>query len=161
MVDFPNSFEIRSAARTHSLIAPSHHARAHWVNSIHEAIDNVASRPTSAHPYDKAYDGRAPLSASAHENGPIWIPDHKAAQCMLCLVTFRFWRRRHHCRKCGKVVCHDCSTHFEPQGVDPTPVRTCDECKHINPERLRQRRSRSDSGAHASQRKRVYSVILE
>lgn len=43
-------------------------------------------------------------------NAPIWIPDSKADKCMNCSEEFAIFRRKHHCRACGKVVCHDCST---------------------------------------------------
>jgi hypothetical protein len=28
---------------------------------------------------------------------------------MLCRAEFGFWIRRHHCRRCGAVVCDSCS----------------------------------------------------
>ena len=36
---------------------------------------------------------------------PFWVPDTEAPVCMLCGVKFTMWKRRHHCRACGKV-CH-------------------------------------------------------
>lgn len=47
----------------------------------------------------------------AHDySAPIWIPDSKAARCMGCQESFGLWRRKHHCRLCGQVVCWSCST---------------------------------------------------
>ncbi|KAK0926486.1 hypothetical protein LTR29_017838 [Friedmanniomyces endolithicus] len=42
---------------------------------------------------------------------PTWQADHEATQCPVCKVDFGFWNRRHHCRKCGRVVCATCSPH--------------------------------------------------
>ncbi|KAI5957243.1 hypothetical protein KGF54_000171 [Candida jiufengensis] len=86
---------------------------------------------------------------------PIWQNDNEVSQCFICSTKYNFLNRRHHCRKCGKVVCGDCSSnniHY----LDNTPIiinpdsqfynlqrvqysksnetyRTCDECvKEIN-----------------------------
>eukprot|EP01083_Nonionella_stella_P023717 65625_1 len=32
-------------------------------------------------------------------------------KCQMCLVTFSIFSRRHHCRRCGLVVCSSCSPH--------------------------------------------------
>jgi len=42
---------------------------------------------------------------------PRWQPDHEATECPVCKNDFGFWNRRHHCRKCGRVVCSACSPH--------------------------------------------------
>ena len=34
---------------------------------------------------------------------PVWIPDADAPACMMCGAKFTMWKRRHHCRACGKV----------------------------------------------------------
>jgi hypothetical protein len=48
---------------------------------------------------------------------------------MTCGVNFTLVRRRHHCRKCGSLVCDSCSPHrlFLPN-VDTVPVRVCNTC---------------------------------
>lgn len=42
---------------------------------------------------------------------PRWQPDDEVAECPICEVPFSFWYRKHHCRKCGRVVCASCSPH--------------------------------------------------
>lgn len=42
---------------------------------------------------------------------PRWQPDHEVSECPICGRTFTFWFRKHHCRKCGRVVCATCSPH--------------------------------------------------
>ena len=42
---------------------------------------------------------------------PRWQPDSEASECPICGKTFAFWYRKHHCRKCGRVVCANCSPH--------------------------------------------------
>ncbi|XP_034713924.1 zinc finger FYVE domain-containing protein 26 isoform X1 [Etheostoma cragini] len=60
-----------------------------------------------------------------------WVPDTKQHICMVCLrERFTMFNRRHHCRRCGRLVCHACSEHKMP--VDGCPedeeVRVCDQC---------------------------------
>lgn len=74
---------------------------------------------------------------------PSWQPDSDASACVLCETTFTLLNRRHHCRKCGHVICASCSAqrinYFPNSRVllpDNTLVRaiphenyrTCDEC---------------------------------
>ena len=42
---------------------------------------------------------------------PKWQPDNAVTKCPICNTTFSFWYRKHHCRKCGRVVCANCSPH--------------------------------------------------
>lgn len=62
-------------------------------------------------------------------NEPIWHADEKSPICDRCSAPFSFTRRRHHCRRCGLVVCTDCSDKapLTRMGyVDPTLV--CNTC---------------------------------
>ncbi|OKL63535.1 hypothetical protein UA08_01200 [Talaromyces atroroseus] len=42
---------------------------------------------------------------------PRWQPDSEVTHCPICGSQFSFWYRKHHCRKCGRVVCAACSPH--------------------------------------------------
>lgn len=42
---------------------------------------------------------------------PRWQPDDEVTECPICQMSFTFWYRKHHCRKCGRVVCASCSPH--------------------------------------------------
>lgn len=59
-----------------------------------------------------------------------WVFDDDVDSCMICGADFTFFRRRHHCRVCGNLICSSCSTgtvrikeihEFEK-------VRACDSC---------------------------------
>ena len=42
---------------------------------------------------------------------PPWQPDSDVTHCPVCNRQFTFLFRKHHCRKCGRVVCSQCSPH--------------------------------------------------
>ncbi|KAI8960762.1 FYVE-domain-containing protein [Daldinia sp. FL1419] len=42
---------------------------------------------------------------------PRWQPDSEVTICPICRTQFSFFVRKHHCRKCGRVVCNACSPH--------------------------------------------------
>lgn len=42
-------------------------------------------------------------------DGPVWQDDSEVTSCFLCHSKYSFFNRRHHCRKCGNVVCGNCS----------------------------------------------------
>lgn len=42
---------------------------------------------------------------------PRWQPDDEVTECPICEAPFGFFYRKHHCRKCGRVVCASCSPH--------------------------------------------------
>jgi len=69
-------------------------------------------------------------SHSKDINPPTWQPDGEVAKCPICDTPFSFWYRKHHCRKCGRVVCANCSPHritiprqyiVHPPDQDPSP----------------------------------------
>jgi hypothetical protein len=65
---------------------------------------------------------------------PRWQPDAEVSKCPICGNTFSFWYRKHHCRKCGRVVCANCSPHritiprqfivHPPEDAAPSPGTT-------------------------------------
>lgn len=39
-----------------------------------------------------------------------WVPNNQTNSCMVCKTTiFSIIVRRHHCRRCGRLVCYSCS----------------------------------------------------
>lgn len=60
-----------------------------------------------------------------------WTPDSDAQTCELCRVSFTLLRRRHHCRRCGRCVCAECSPpeSWRPTAESSQPLRTCKLCE--------------------------------
>ena len=60
------------------------------------------------------------------------MPDNVCKSCQLCNVPFSLFRRRHHCRICGKIFCYACSSNILDEQVTKFkfdgPIRACDNC---------------------------------
>lgn len=59
-----------------------------------------------------------------------WVPDESESVCMVCCrERFTMFNRRHHCRRCGRLVCSSCSTKkMVVEGCRENPTRVCDQC---------------------------------
>lgn len=61
-----------------------------------------------------------------------WIPDCRVKRCFGCSIDFSFLRRKHHCRSCGRIFCHSCSSYMisPPTYIDPLRIkqRMCSPC---------------------------------
>ncbi|XP_033125838.1 zinc finger FYVE domain-containing protein 26-like isoform X2 [Anneissia japonica] len=103
-------------------------------------------------------DESSPYLPSSPPKKEDWVKDSAVTVCMVCKTeTFSMFNRRHHCRRCGRVVCWRCSQlQAVVKGYGEVPVRVCDDCyRHfIIPRRvsIRQepspRRDRSLSGTN-------------
>uniref|UniRef100_A0A1I8GG58 FYVE-type domain-containing protein n=1 Tax=Macrostomum lignano TaxID=282301 RepID=A0A1I8GG58_9PLAT len=68
-------------------------------------------------------------AASAAEVAPVWIPDKAQQKCMLCSASFTVINRRHHCRRCGHLVCQSCSNRkWVLPAQSKKPQRICSSC---------------------------------
>jgi len=58
---------------------------------------------------DESLEVQSALTALPDFQHPRWVPDEESDSCMLCKKSFAMFDRKHHCRSCGILVCHDCS----------------------------------------------------
>lgn len=67
----------------------------------------------------------------------LWMPDNTALRCMKCKKEFGLFTRKHHCRRCGRIFCDDCSSHTKDisnrltrpgSAAETGAVRLCDGC---------------------------------
>ena len=78
-----------------------------WSDMTPEAAAQaIADSPSPSKVIDEVVEVRV----IENYNAPLWIPDNKVSRCMRCAGHFSVWRRRHHCRLCGAVVCWACSS---------------------------------------------------
>ncbi|XP_028968166.1 uncharacterized protein LOC100907039 [Galendromus occidentalis] len=83
----------------------------------------------------------APLSARSQSSSSFvmplkipsakeWVRDDEISKCMICQTKFSLLVRKHHCRRCGRIVCKECSSRgrLPLEGYGKVPVRVCDDC---------------------------------
>ncbi|KAG6953910.1 hypothetical protein JG688_00012585 [Phytophthora aleatoria] len=65
-----------------------------------------------------------------------WVLDTERYRCHVCTRNFTRFRRKHHCRKCGEVVCGNCTLKKEAElpVIGRSLVRVCMSCilSHAN-----------------------------
>ncbi len=100
------------------LDGPSSPHRAVWprrTESIDQSQENyfdLTTSPPAPHPRPSPFSSVRPGLLNARQYVlPKWQPDSDASKCPICKRQFGVFFRRHHCRKCGRVVCNDCSPH--------------------------------------------------
>jgi hypothetical protein len=85
-----------------------------WNSAFREAIVNA----------------RATKRVPHYKEAPIWVPDSFATECFHCKAPMTFFRRKHHCRSCGKIFCRGCLPkkirlpHVSETGV----CQVCQQC---------------------------------
>jgi len=106
----------------------------------HEVVDLTSSPPSTplaARRQPPPSRGHRLSRTTSHSSRqyvvPAWQHDSEVSACPICKRPFTWMFRRHHCRKCGRVVCNDCSPHritiprqfiVHPPGLElPSPAR--------------------------------------
>ena len=106
------------SGQSHQLDGPSSPQRSAWprrTDSIDRSqsnyIDLTTSSPPASQELAPSNSARPPFRSVRQYVLPRWQPDSEASECPICKRPFSLLFRRHHCRKCGRVVCNDCSPH--------------------------------------------------
>ncbi|XP_019864174.1 PREDICTED: pleckstrin homology domain-containing family F member 2-like isoform X2 [Amphimedon queenslandica] len=113
-----NGWQVISPKKSFAVYAASPTEKSEWMAHINKCIADLL-----------ANSNKRP----ATEHAAVWVPDSEAQTCMHCLkVKFTPIQRRHHCRKCGAVVCGGCSNKkFILSYQSDKPVRVCITCYEV------------------------------
>jgi len=110
-----NGWQIISAKKSFAVYAATATEKAEWMAHINKCVQDLVSKT-----------GKKPPP----EHAAVWVPDSEASMCMHCMKTkFTAINRRHHCRKCGAVICGACSPkRFLLPNQSGKPLRVCNTC---------------------------------
>ncbi|GAB1598868.1 FYVE, RhoGEF and PH domain-containing protein 2-like isoform X4 [Argonauta hians] len=128
--DLPNAFYVRSTEKTIELLNDGHIDDPNcWYCYIKLTIVDFNNRKQSMRTIEKAQRMYIEEDDDVGKRAPRWVKDDAANTCMLCSNQFTTFRRRHHCRACGYVVCGKCSSRKLPLLYDDNKLnRVCDKC---------------------------------
>ncbi|KAK1941868.1 RUN and FYVE domain-containing protein 1 [Phytophthora citrophthora] len=70
------------------------------------------------------------MSSQLYIQRATWVKNNERTTCNLCTRNFHALRRKHHCRRCGEVVCSDCSTveTIDLPAIGYSKLRLCKVC---------------------------------
>eukprot|EP00026_Physarum_polycephalum_P004104 Phypoly_transcript_04121.p1 GENE.Phypoly_transcript_04121~~Phypoly_transcript_04121.p1 ORF type:complete len:678 (+),score=110.34 Phypoly_transcript_04121:137-2170(+) len=137
-----NAFQIICKEKSFTVFAATPEEKRSWYSSFESAFSNINHEPSPSPParFSKHFSyanllastntSQRPLTPNTEESesAPVWVPDSDAERCMHCSVKFTAFKRRHHCRKCGKVVCAKCSNYsYKLDNLNKT-ARVCAFC---------------------------------
>jgi flagellin-like hook-associated protein FlgL len=57
-----------------------------------------------------------------------WMANDASTSCLICSKQWSMKNRRHHCRRCGRLVCNECSMRTMACDDDEEAKRICDDC---------------------------------
>ncbi|KAI8092314.1 FYVE zinc finger-domain-containing protein [Gilbertella persicaria] len=170
------------------------------VHATLEQLDNTASEDTftngtvnqEEHVHPTTINTRGRSVSNVHpgtqhtgilpRSQRVWEMDRQAPECRRCHRRFNFLVRRHHCRRCGQIVCDKCSSNrlrlpveelVEDPMIPPSQYphlasqtqRVCDTCFREpirrSSESYRRRSSRAAYGSNMRRTDSAQSLMID
>ena len=142
----PLAFQILSS-KSFEVVCDDEKEHQSWFTLLQEATAKAAaaeSRRRASRGGGGGLGGGLGVSGEASPASPssaaaaVWRQDREVKQCHICSKGFTTLRRRHHCRRCGEVVCDACSKCRVPENqflarssASDKLTRVCDDCVMI------------------------------
>ncbi|CAC5409725.1 Pleckstrin homology domain-containing family F member 2,Uncharacterized protein ZK632.12,Pleckstrin homology domain-containing family F member 1,Pleckstrin homology domain-containing family F member 1 homolog [Mytilus coruscus] len=111
-----NGWKIISPSKSFVVYAATATEKSQWMSHIRKCVNDLLLKRG--------------ITQNSENDSPVWVPDSDASTCMHCKKSqFSLINRKHHCRKCGMVVCNACSNQkwLLPQ-QSSHPLRVCLTC---------------------------------
>jgi FYVE/RhoGEF/PH domain-containing protein 5/6 len=101
------AMKVFNASKSFIIYADTEKLKNEWLELISTSIAKLTASNTSI-------DARK-----------MWDPNDSSTKCILCSTEFTMLYRRHHCRKCGALVCNSCSSGRMSIDSNSKPERVC------------------------------------
>jgi hypothetical protein len=138
----------QSASYGHPIASPSYRNGSSYVDVDHgdsgdrSSLHSINDRSSSTYDSLRFWQPQKSLqrkdsmssdiSRRSDVDGVEWVPDDAVEVCMVCHRTrFTMMVRKHHCRRCGYVICWNCSEMRRSTSQPERKVRTCVNCVAI------------------------------
>ncbi|KAE9553156.1 hypothetical protein FO519_003635 [Halicephalobus sp. NKZ332] len=121
-------FFIYSPQKSTAIYCEKKEVRDAWVNQLRDAQKHAVDV------IHRLSSGTESVSSQSDEKkdhfSALWITDDDATMCMMqeCSKHFNLIIRRHHCRKCGYVICNGCSGKAPIRTSKFESDRVCSSC---------------------------------
>ena len=90
--------------------------------SEHASVDTSEHAPVSS---DTSVYSPAPVDTFVESPAPQWQSNSNVSRCTKCGEEFWAFRRKHHCRLCGKIFCYECiDKNFKIHPLQPKTIFT-------------------------------------
>ncbi|CCI50147.1 unnamed protein product [Albugo candida] len=99
------------------------------LQDAYETLQNPSKRQQHDSNIDRSQNSMLGESCSFQSNITETVRSDQT-ECQVCYRPFKFGRRQHHCRRCTRSVCNNCSEGMKPilELGFPQPVRHCSTC---------------------------------
>lgn len=113
-------FLLYSTKKSTAVLCSTKSERDSWVQQILQTQNQLRSLNRKTESYDN----------NASNFCALWVADDETTMCMMadCTRKFNMIIRRHHCRKCGYIICGGCSGFALVPHGDHHPSRVCSHC---------------------------------
>ncbi len=121
----PHRFQLLGAEKSFVLEAKDGPEKSKWMKLLQEQHD--IQHKLEQEKMEKTGTRKSSLTG---ERAAVWEADTEGNTCRACHREFSLFVRRHHCRRCGKLVCGNCSaSSWLIENIDKkNKVRVCDQC---------------------------------
>eukprot|EP00494_Astrolonche_serrata_P031647 UN31916 len=116
---FKNVFEIKSETKSFMAYTETVQEKKEWLKLFQDCIKKFRS----------SEEQRGRKVRKIARTAPVWMPDSYSDTCLICKDPFTLFKRRHHCRICGRLTCSNCRKNTLPDltGKDVPACNICDE----------------------------------
>lgn len=122
-----HTFMIKSKQKSIEFCGGTEELKEEWQKALWSTISDFTKK-------EQSRNADANILIEFQEKGlgkraPVWVKDQETTMCMTCGERFGTFKRRHHCRCCGKVVCNKCSAYKAKLSYnDSGELRVCAHC---------------------------------
>ncbi|XP_075239125.1 pleckstrin homology domain-containing family F member 2-like [Convolutriloba macropyga] len=115
---YEHCLKIKTSEKSFIVVMESQDEQMAWLDYIQSAITHSNQNYMVKHKKES-------------QSAPVWTPDQNCSVCPVCNKTkFTTINRRHHCRKCGTLMCGDCQRYQEDK-LKKKKEKICFKCVDV------------------------------